>query len=114
MEETEYRMKIKNIFDHLSRSLDAVDPDLLECDYSQGSLTLKFADQSRCILSAQPSVRQLWMAVASRGIAHHFNFDSKTQEWKDDKSGQVEALSYLESLIQTQTGLQIHLTGTKP
>jgi iron donor protein CyaY len=113
MEETEYRTKIKSLFDHVSLALDPVDPDLLECENNQGSLTLKFANQSRCILSAQPSVKQLWMAVASHGVAHHFNFDSKSQEWRDDKTGQIEPLHFLENLIKEQTGLKIGLTGVK-
>ncbi len=86
-----------------------VDPDLAECVQSLGSMTVTFSDQSRCILSAQPSVRQLWLALASKGIAHHFNWDSASQKWMDDKGKGIELLSYLENVFQESAGLKLKL-----
>jgi CyaY protein len=76
-------------------------------DQQQGALSIVFADGSRCILSAQPSVRQLWMAVASRGIAFHFNHDGAA--WIDDKGRGIEALSYLKTFVKEQSGVILSL-----
>lgn len=100
MTEAEYREKIKKTLDHIESAFEGVDPDLAECEQSLGSMTITLADRSRCILSAQPSVRQLWLALASKGVAFHFNFDSVTQKWMDDKGKGIEILSYLKSFIK--------------
>ncbi len=85
-----------------------VDPDLAECVQALGSMTITFSDQSRCILSGQPSVRQLWLALASKGIAHHFNWEPAEQCWKDDKNKGIELLSFLEKVFQ-EAGVQVEL-----
>lgn len=109
MNEGDYRKQIQNVFDAIIRVVDAadVDPDVLECEQSQGSFTLRFASGSRCILSAQPSVRQLWMAVAAKGVAFHFDFNSATGLWADDKGLGIEPLAFLESYIAEATGLKL-------
>jgi iron donor protein CyaY len=104
MQETEYRKLIQDAFDRIEMAFDAVDPDIAECEQSLGALTIKFSDGSRCVLSSQPSVRQLWMAVASRGLAFHFNYDSASQEWIDDKGRNIELISYLKSYLKETTG----------
>jgi frataxin-like iron-binding protein CyaY len=73
-----------------------------------GALTVTFpAKRSKVILSAQPSVRQLWMAVASRGIAHHFVWDAAQKKWFDDKGKGIEAESYLKQLLQDEVSLTV-------
>lgn len=107
--ESEYREKISAVFDRIEQVFENVDPDIAECEQSQGAMILSFADGSRCILSAQPSVRQLWLALASKGTAYHFNFDPQLQKWVDDKGKGIELTSYLEKYIQEMTGIQVHL-----
>ena len=63
--ELEYRKRIQDLFNRLEKVLETVDPDKAECEQSMGALTITFSDRSRCILSAQPSVRQLWLALAT-------------------------------------------------
>jgi iron donor protein CyaY len=107
--EAEYRKKIQDVFDRIEKAFRDVDPDVAECEQSMGSLTITLADQSRCILSSQPSVQQLWLALAARGTAYHFNFDSAQQVWLDDKGRKIEVLSFLSIYLYEATGLRIKL-----
>lgn len=111
MEEAEYRKKIQQTLDQIERAFEEVDPDLAECEQSHGAMTIQLADGSRCILSAQPSVRQLWLAVAAKGIAFHFNYDEKRGQWRDDKGRDIEVLSYLRLYLREATGLDLAIGG---
>ena len=109
MEEKEYRQLVDKAFKKLEVAFDGVDPDMAEFEFSQGSITILFADESRCILSTQPSVCQIWVAAASKGIAHHFNYDVGKQNWQDDKGKNVELLSFVKNLVGEKTGIQLKL-----
>lgn len=102
--EKEYRKRIQDVFEQLENALEAVDPDLIECEQSLGSMTLTFSDGARCILSAQPSVRQLWLALARDGTAYHFNYDPRLGQWHDDKGKGVELTQFLESYLSRVLG----------
>ena len=107
--EAVYRKRVEEVFSHVERALRDVDPDLVECELAQGTLTLTFSDQSRCILSTQPSVEQIWLALASRGMAYHFNYDAKKNSWWDDKGKGVELFSFLMNYLREMTGLNLSL-----
>lgn len=107
--EGEFRKRIQETFDRLERALGEIDPDVAECEQSMGAMTLTFSDRSRCILSAQPSVRQLWLALAGLGTAHHFNFDHQTEAWRDDKGKNIELLSFLQDFLSEKTGQPIRI-----
>ncbi|MBI3554751.1 MAG: iron donor protein CyaY [Deltaproteobacteria bacterium] len=109
MEEKEYRQVVDQTFKTIERAFDGVDPDVAEFEFSQGAVTILFSDKSRCILSTQPSVRQIWLAAASRGIAHHFDYNGKTSQWVDDKGKGVELTSYLRSLVRESVGVELNL-----
>jgi CyaY protein len=99
MNEKEYREMADHFFKNVSKAFDAIDPDLAECEYSQGALTILFQDRSKLILSMQPSVRQIWAAAAAKGIAHHFNFDEIKKIWLDDKGKNVELKSFIQQMV---------------
>ena len=103
-DEAHYRAVMKQTLDRVEKAFDSVDPDLVECSVQFGALTLLFPNRTKCILSAQPSVGQLWMALASRGVAFHFNFDPVRKVWLDDKGGGHELLSYLARFLKEMTG----------
>jgi iron donor protein CyaY len=107
--ESEYRARVQLIFESIEKVFEKIDPDLAECEQSQGAMTLSFADASRCILSAQPSVRQIWLALAARGTAYHFNFNETSRTWNDDKGRGIELLQCLEGVLREQTGKNIVL-----
>ncbi|MBC7693586.1 MAG: iron donor protein CyaY [Methylotenera sp.] len=107
--ESEYRACIQDSFKKIEKVFEDVDPDVAECDQQFGVLTIRLADQSRCILSAQPSVRQLWLALAAKGVAHHFNYDFAQKRWMDDKGKGLELLSCLSAFLNEETGLNLKL-----
>lgn len=107
MNEREYRKKIQDIFDRIENALESVDPDLIECEQSLGSLILVFKDGAKCILSAQPSVLQLWLAMARDGTAIHFNFDPVSQVWTDDKGKGIELIEFLQTYLGRIIGSQL-------
>jgi len=113
LSETEFRAKIQSTFDQIEKPFERVDPDVAECEQSLGSMTITLSDRSRCILSAQPSVRQLWLALAARGTAVHFNFQGShtsghtNGQWIDDKGKGIELLSFLQAYLKDTTGVSI-------
>ena len=109
LSESEYRGKLQNVYDRVIKALDAVDPDQCEADLAQGALTIKLANGTRWVLSGQPPVRQLWLAVASRGRAFHFDYDAATNAWRDDKGEGLEVVSLLERLLQEDAGVRVKI-----
>ncbi len=99
LDEKVYRQMITDTFSRVEKLFEDVDPDLVECNTSQGALTLLLSSGAKCILSTQPSVRQLWMAVAAKGQAFHFNWDESKQQWWDDKGQGIEFWAYLKAYI---------------
>lgn len=109
LSEGDFRKRIQEAYDRIEAALHDVDPDVAECEQAMGSMTISFADRSRCILSAQPSVRQLWLALAALGTAHHFNFDPEGGLWWDDKGRNIELLSFLQDFLAGKTGQAIRI-----
>lgn len=109
MTEAELRALAKQVYDSVSKALDDVDPDEVECEESLGSLTIQLADGAKWILSVQPPVRQLWLAVASLGRAYHFNYHRESGTWRDDKGEGIELLSHLRTLLNDVAGVDVAL-----
>lgn len=107
MTESEFRSLAKAVYDRIEAQFDEVDPDQVECEVAQGALTLTLADGARWVLSQQPPVRQLWLAVASKGRAYHFDYDPTSKAWRDDKGEGIELLSHLQGLLREVAGLQV-------
>lgn len=109
MDEKQYRVLVDQAFGKIERSFDAVDPDSAEFEFSQGAVTIRFSDGTKCILSTQPSVRQIWLAAAAKGVAHHFDYDAAAQSWKDDKGKGVELYAYVAALVREAAGVDLAL-----
>jgi CyaY protein len=107
--EPEYRKKIQEVYDTIEKALADVDPDVAECEQASGVLTITFGDRTRCILSGQPSVRQLWVALAAIGTAYHFDYDFASGRWVDDKGRGIELMSYMQKFLTEKTGEKISL-----
>lgn len=107
MTESEFRALAKAAYDRIEARFDEVDPDVVECEVSQGSLTLTLAGGAKWVLSQQPPVRQMWLAVASRGRAFHFDYDAGGQRWLDDKGEGIELFGYLAQLLNEEAGLDV-------
>ncbi|MBI4925054.1 MAG: iron donor protein CyaY [Bdellovibrio sp.] len=115
--EKEYREILKQTFDQVEAAFVDIDPDVAECEQALGSMTISFQDGSKCIFSAQPSVRQLWVAIASKGLAYHFNYDFDKHEWWqerwqercDNKERGIEFKALLKSYLKEMTGVDFRL-----
>lgn len=105
--EVEFRKQQHAAVARMEKALDSVDPDVIEVEQSSGVLTLKLGRGAKIILSAQPSVRQLWLAMAVLGTAIHF--DWQNGQWVDDKGQGQELFSTLSQVLREQTGLEISL-----
>ena len=103
--ESEFRHLAKAAYDRIEAPFDAIDPDVVECEVAQGALTLTLANGARWVLSQQPPVRQLWLAVASRGRAYHFDYDGAAKVWRDDKGEGLELFAHLAALLQEDAGV---------
>jgi iron donor protein CyaY len=107
--EADYRKQILSTLDRVERAFHDVDPDLAECTLQFGALTIRLGDGTKCILSSQPSVQQLWMALAAKGVAYHFDWDPSSGRWLDDKGTGTEALAYLRSYLKEAAQLDLKL-----
>jgi iron donor protein CyaY len=107
MTEIEFRQKAKALFGVIEKVTESVDPDKLEVIPGQGSLTLVLNKKSKVVLSLQAPVRQMWLALAHKGEAHHFNWNSDQESWFDDKGKNLELKSYLNKVIVEQVGFGI-------
>lgn len=99
MTEKEYRQKVKEVYARVEEAFDAVDPDLVEVEVGMGTLVL-LSKGRKTILSTQPSVRQIWLAVAALGIAVHFDWDEKSGTWLDDKGQGHELYTFLSRTLR--------------
>jgi CyaY protein len=93
--------------DRIERAFEDIDPDQAECEQSLGSLTIRMGDGTKLILSGQPSVRQLWLAVAAKGLAFHFNYEQGPRAWLDDKGKGIELLDYLKKHFRESAGVEL-------
>ena len=109
MSEAEFRALAGKIYARIDEAFEAVDPDDAECEISQGALTIILPDGARWILSQQPPVRQLWLAVASLGRAYHFDYDASRNLWIDSKAPERELLSHLIALLRDNAHIDVAL-----
>lgn len=107
MEDKDYRKEVGTIFQGMLKRLDVIDPDILEAELSQGTLVV-VSKGKKTILSLQPPVKQIWLAVASEGIALHFTRSAKG-EWMDDKGQGHELYAFTERVLSKLSGQSIHL-----
>ncbi len=107
MTESELRGLVKRVYDRIDAAFEDVDPDAAEVEESLGSLSIQLADGAKWVLSVQPPVRQLWLAVASIGRAFHFDYDPAAEAWHDDRGDGIELLAYLQVLLKEHAGVEV-------
>ena len=108
-EEADYRRKVQETLNRIEKAFSDVDPDVADCEFTMGALTVTLSDGSRFILSQQPSVRQIWLALAAQGTAHHFNFDPAKDRWFDDKGKGIELVGFVKSYFKESCDLDLQL-----
>ncbi|MCZ6749633.1 MAG: iron donor protein CyaY [SAR324 cluster bacterium] len=107
MTEPELRGLVKQVYDRIDAAFEDVDPDVAEVEVSLGSLTIQLADGAKWVISVQPPVRQLWLAVASIGRAFHFNYDPAAGAWNDDRGEGIELMAHLQGLLKEHAGVEV-------
>jgi CyaY protein len=105
MEEPVYRRLVDEVLATIDAAFEDVDPDLAESMYSQGTLTVVFADGRRLILSPQAPVRQIWAAFKDR--AWHLSLDPASGRWLDDRGRGVELFKLVEDVTREAAGVHI-------
>lgn len=102
-----YRTLVSQAFEQIQVAFEDVDPDLAECESIQGAITVTLASRSKLVVSPQPSVRQIWLAVASEAKAYHFDYQADGQKWLDDKTGELELFAEIAKAVEKATGQKI-------
>jgi CyaY protein len=106
MDEKMYRARVSEAFGRIEKGFEKVDPDLAECENVAGALTITLRNRSKVIVSPQPSVRQIWLAVAAEARAYHFNFDNDSGRWLDDRGTGHELFTQISEAV----GAELHQT----
>ena len=107
MEEKEFRLKVSKIFSLVAAAFDKVDPDIAEAEVSQGTLTVVIPGKKKIVLSPQPPVQQMWLAVAAKAQALHFDWNIEKGAWIDDKGLGIELLSHIKETVAELSGADI-------
>ena len=106
IDEATYRQHVEDTMRKIDAAFEAVDPDLAESEYSQGTLVITFAQSHKLIVSPQAPLRQIWLAFRDR--AWHFTEDAATGRWLDDRGQGVELLQLVASLALEHAGVAVH------
>jgi CyaY protein len=112
-EEKDYRRQVSAIFERILKKIDPLDPDVIEAENVQGAVSITIQRRIKVVVSPQPPVRQIWLAIAAKGIAFHFDFDRMKKCWMDDKGTGVELISRLEAELSQLSGVSVSL-GESP
>jgi CyaY protein len=108
IDEATYRQHAEDAMRRIDAAFEAVDPDLAESDYAQGTLIITFAQSRKLIVSPQAPLRQIWLAFRDR--AWHFDEDAATGRWLDDRGQGVELLQLISDLAREHAGVAVHPT----
>ncbi len=83
LSERVYREKVNAVLSDVEKLFCAIDPDVAECTLSQGTLRIEYA-AGTCILSQQPSIQELWVAVSAKAAGYHFYLDN--DQWIEKRT----------------------------
>ena len=101
MDDRTYSGLVDLVFQRITKALDQLDPDDVDVDSGGGYLTLTFKDQSKCVVSTQRPVREIWMAADA--TAWHFSAPDKDGRWVAHKTGD-ELFACLAALVGRKVG----------
>lgn len=103
--ESTYRQRVDEALSRLDKSFENVDPDLVESDFSQGTLIITFRQAHKLILSPQTPLRQIWVAFRDR--AWHLSLDAASGRWLDDRGQGVELFALIADLAREHAGVAL-------
>jgi len=106
MDERTFNAVTDEAFKRIESALDSQDPDDVELDTGGGYLTLSFRDGSKCVISTQRPVREIWMAADN--TAWHFSHEDAGHGWVARKTGE-ELYATLQGLCARKLGRAVHI-----
>jgi len=108
MDDKNYRLSVQKVFSTLEKAFAEVDPDIAEVELSAGACTIFTPkNKSKIIVSPQPPVKQVWVAVAALGVAEHYSWNAEKLEWRDDKDSSKELYAQLSHFMWETSQLKI-------
>src|ERR1700749_1584066 len=107
IDEKTYRHLLDETFAGIHHAVEAGDPDLAELPISQGALTVLYNEKLRLMLTPQPAVRQLWVAL--RDPAWHFDWNAARGAWMDDRGLGLEVGKLIEDTTKAEAGVEVRI-----
>lgn len=107
MDSSTYQASVSSFFKRLVSAVDAIDPDLLECDSTGDMVTITAAKSgSKVIVNTQRAVSQIWVAGKSMGV--HFSLGADGR-WMDDKGKGLELGPWVAECVRDASGVSLSL-----
>ncbi|MBI5496041.1 MAG: iron donor protein CyaY [Deltaproteobacteria bacterium] len=106
MDDRAYNELVESLFGRITTALDRLDPDDVEVDKGGGYLTLIFRDKTRCVISTQRPVREIWMAHDA--TAWHFSAPGADGRWVTHKTHE-ELIDTLTRLVSGRVGHPVQI-----
>lgn len=100
-----YSASVSSFFKRLVKAVDAVDPDLLECDSTGDMVTITAPKTgAKVIVNTQRAVSQIWVAGKGEGV--HFSRDAEGR-WFDDKGKGLELGAWVAECVRDASGVSL-------
>ena len=105
MDASSYTASVSSFFKRLVAAVDAVDPDLVECDATGDMVTITAPKTgTKVIVNTQKAVNQIWVAGKSAGV--HFS-RADDGRWMDDKGKGLELGQWVAECVRDASGVSI-------
>jgi CyaY protein len=102
-----YAASVSSFFKRLVAAVDAIDPDLIECDATGDMVTITASKSgTKVIVNTQRAVNQIWVAGKSAGV--HFS-QQPDGRWMDDKGKGLELGAWVVECVRDASGVTISL-----
>lgn len=107
MDASSYAASVSSFFKRLVAAVDAIDPDVIECDATGDMVTITAAKSgTKVIVNTQKAVDQIWVAGKSAGV--HFS-QLPDGRWMDDKGKGLELGAWVVECVRDASGVTISL-----
>ncbi len=104
MDPATYAASVSSFFKRLVAAVDAIDPDLVECDATGDMVTITAKNGTKVIVNTQRAVDQIWVAGKSAGV--HFS-RAADGRWLDDKGKGLELGAWVAECVRDASGVTI-------
>lgn len=100
-----YSAAVAAFFKRLVAAVDALDPDVLECDATGDMVTITAPKSGqKVIVNTQRAVSQIWVAGHGEGV--HFSREADGR-WLDDKGKGLELGAWVAECVRDAAGVEL-------